>query len=345
MSNSSCSGGGGGVSVTNLANLSRTVGRSFRNAIPSISSPPSLPKSLSPASSYSNRRTSSGRYVPLSSRDDTTFESRPHDHHDDDDDMDYTVHIPATPDNQPMGAAASAAGDPATIAAKAEQQAVSETMFTGGFESLTRGRHLHKMTDSEAVSHPQITGARGRRLCGVEGCDSKAMRDERRGIDLFPCDCNYPICRDCYVDALHSGGGICPGCKEHYRSAAADDSQPSSPSMSISMSMSMSMSIPPPPAASLEPRMDRRLSLVKSSKSQMLMAARSFDFDHSSWLYETKGTYGYGNAVEGEEGFNSVFADYKDKIPRPLSREIKIRAAIISPYRYVPFFLPIASAR
>ena len=243
MSNSSCSGGGGGVSVTNLANLSRTVGRSFRNTIPSISSPPSLPKSLSPANSYSNRRTSSGRYVSLSSRDDI-FEPRP----DDDDGMDYTIHIPATPDNQPMGAAASAAGDPATIAAKAEQQAVSETMFTGGFESLTRGRHLHKMTDSEAVSHPQITGARGRRLCGVEGCDSKAMRDERRGIDLFPCDCNYPICRDCYVEALHSRGGIFPGCKEHYRSAAADDSQPSSPSMSISMSMSMSMSMKESPS-------------------------------------------------------------------------------------------------
>ena len=99
-----------------------------------------------------------------------------------------------------------AIGDPATIVAKAEQQVVSETMFTGGFESLTRGRHLHKMTNSEVASHPQITGARGR-LYGVEGCDNKAMHDER-GIDLFPCDCNYPICRDCYVEALHSRGGF-----------------------------------------------------------------------------------------------------------------------------------------
>lgn len=289
------------------------MGRSFRNA--SIPISPTLPKSLSPASSYTSRRTSSGRYVPLS-RDEFDISGPLSE-------MDYMVHIPSTPDNQPMDVDVASAVADQNIVVKAEQQVVSDTMFTGGFNSMTRGRVLHKMIDGEASSHPQIAGARGR-LCSVEGCDGKVTRDER-GTELLPCECKFTICRDCYVDALKAGG-VCPGCKELYKSADESD-ELGSPTLSF-------------PA--LQPRMDRRLSLVKSSKGQMLMSARNFDFDHTRWLYETKGTYGYGNALrnqegsyDGEEGFDSAFAEFKEKMSRPLAREVKIRAAIISPYRLI----------
>lgn len=63
------------------------------------------------------RRTSSGRYVSLS-RDDLDMSGEiPGDY------MNYTVHIPPTPDNQPMDT---------SVAVKAEEQYVSNSLFTGG---------------------------------------------------------------------------------------------------------------------------------------------------------------------------------------------------------------------
>ncbi|XP_073390495.1 cellulose synthase-like protein D4 isoform X1 [Physcomitrium patens] len=59
----------------------------------------------------------------------------------------------------------------------------------------------------------QLGGVRGP-TCAVINCDGKAMRDER-GEDMTPCDCNFKICRDCYIDALN-GSGKCPGCKDDY---------------------------------------------------------------------------------------------------------------------------------
>ncbi|AQL02595.1 Putative cellulose synthase-like family protein [Zea mays] len=47
----------------------------------------------------------------------------------------YHVHIPATPDNQPM--------DPA-ISARVEEQYVSNSLFTGGFNSVTRAHLMDK---------------------------------------------------------------------------------------------------------------------------------------------------------------------------------------------------------
>ncbi|MCO5565207.1 hypothetical protein L7F22_018880 [Adiantum nelumboides] len=302
--------------------LSRAIGRSFRNAgIPS----PTLPNVLSPGSSYTSRRTSSGRYVPLSSNDfDASGPMSEMEY--------YHVHVPATPDNQPMDDrthVGSVGADP-QIVAKAEQQVVSDTMFTGGFQSMTRGHVLHKITDSEAAIHPQLAGARGRD-CAVEGCDGKVMRDER-GTELYPCDCKYPMCRDCYYDALKAGR-VCPGCKELCKSA--DESyEPGSPTLSL---------------PSLEPRIDRRLSVMKSTKSQMLMSANSLEFDHDHWLYETKGTYGYGNALkrqqgsyDGSEGFEDAFIEFKEKMSRPLAREVKIRATILGPYRLIVLLRLIA---
>ncbi|XP_010267650.1 PREDICTED: cellulose synthase-like protein D3 [Nelumbo nucifera] len=264
------------------------------------------------------RRTSSGRYVSYSREDlDSELGSGEY--------TNYTVHIPPTPDNQPMEISM----DP-SISQKVEEQYVSNSIFTGGFNTVTRAHLMDKVIDSEA-SHPQMAGAKGS-SCAIPGCDGKVMSDER-GVDILPCECDFKICRDCYIDAVKMGGGICPGCKDPYKETNLDE---------IAMDNGGSIpQLPPPPGMS---RMERRLSLMKSTKS-VLMRSQTTDFDHNRWLFETKGTYGYGNAIWPQDG---GFGNEKDdevaqpselmnKPWRPLTRKLKIPAAILSPYRLLIF--------
>ncbi|KAH7518230.1 hypothetical protein FEM48_Zijuj09G0149400 [Ziziphus jujuba var. spinosa] len=152
------------------------------------------------------RRTSSGRYVSLSREDlDMSGEISG-------DYMNYTVHIPPTPDNQPMES---------SVAVKAEEQYVSNSLFTGGFNSVTRAHLMDKVIDSD-VTHPQMAGAKGS-SCQMPACDGKVMKDER-GVDITPCACRFKICRDCFLDA-QKDTGLCPGCKEPYRTDFDDDPQ------------------------------------------------------------------------------------------------------------------------
>ncbi|GLJ06951.1 hypothetical protein SUGI_0053650 [Cryptomeria japonica] len=260
------------------------------------------------------RRTSSGRYVSLS-RDDMDGMT---------DDLSgeylqYTVQIPPTPDNQPMV-------DP-SVAVKAEEQYVSNSLFTGGFNSVTRAHLMDKVIDSEA-SHPQMAGARGS-ACSVEGCDGKVMRDER-GEDILPCECNFKICRECYFD-YQKDGGVCPGCKEPYKVGDLEEQNEAF----------RNAALPLAPTGKL----DRRMSVMRSGKS-LLMRSQTGDFDHNRWLFETKGTYGYGNAFWPQEGvindgtgdgMSGNLTDLSDKPWRPLTRKIKIPAGILSPYRLLIF--------
>ncbi|KAF3611947.1 hypothetical protein DY000_02051605 [Brassica cretica] len=262
------------------------------------------------------RRTSSGRYVNYS-RDDLDSELGSVDF------TNYTVHIPPTPDNQPM--------DP-SISQKVEEQYVSSSLFTGGFNSVTRAHLMDKVIESE-TSHPQMAGAKGS-SCAIPGCDVKVMSDGR-GQDLLPCECDFKICRDCFVDAVKAGGGMCPGCKEPYRNTdltdlAEDGQQKQQRPM-----------LPPPSGGS---KMERRLSLMKSTKSG-LMRSQTGDFDHNRWLFETSGTYGYGNAfwtkdgnLGGEkDGHGMGPQDLMSRPWRPLTRKLQIPAAVISPYRLLIF--------
>nr|CAD1831027.1 unnamed protein product [Ananas comosus var. bracteatus] len=157
------------------------------------------------------RRTQSGRYVSYS-RDDLDSEIGSGEFSQEF--TNYHVHIPATPDNQPMEVSI----DP-SISAKVEEQYVSNSLFTGGFNSVTRAHLMDKVIESEA-SHPQMAGAKGS-SCSIQGCDSKVMSDER-GIDILPCECDFKICAECFGDAVKAGG-ICPGCKEPYKTTELDD--------------------------------------------------------------------------------------------------------------------------
>ncbi|KZV44663.1 hypothetical protein F511_38641 [Dorcoceras hygrometricum] len=252
------------------------------------------------------RRTSSGRYVSLSREDlDMSDELSSGDY------MNYTVHIPPTPDNQPMDN---------SVAAKAEEQYVSNSLFTGGFNSVTRAHLMDKVIDSE-VNHPQMAGSKGS-ACAMPACDGKIMRDER-GKDVIPCECRFKICRDCYLDAQRDTG-LCPGCKEPYKVGEYDDEP-------VDFSNG-TLSLPVPD----DPKRDHRnMSLMKRNQNG--------EFDNNKWLYETQGTYGYGNAYWPQDdsygdscnggSFRGGMLESSDKPWKPLSRIIPIPNSIISPYR------------
>lgn len=264
------------------------------------------------------RRTPSGNYVNYSrenlSRDDLDSELGSVEF------MNYTVHIPPTPDNQPM--------DP-SISQRVEEQYVSNSLFTGGFNSVTRAHLMDKVTEAEA-NHPQMAGVKGS-SCQVTGCDGKVMSDGR-GDDILPCECDFKICRDCYIDAVKGGDSMCPGCKEPYKQTDLDEKAVDTSGNSLRL----------PPS-----KQERGMSLMKSTKSgYMRSQTGGAEFDHNRWLFETKGTYGYGNAIWPKEGGygnggggggddDEVHepTEFLNKPWRPLTRKLKIPAAIISPYR------------
>ncbi len=184
------------------------------------------------------------------------------------------------------------------------------------------------MMETEEAGYPQLASARGF-MCSVEGCNRNAMQEER-GESVLPCDCGYKICHQCHVDALKTSGK-CPGCKDQYRSSnSSGDESPRDAAQPRAL---------PLPAGIDSNKMERRLSLLKTKS---LKSSKSLDFDHSRWLYATKGTYGYGNAVwpkeDGYAGGNNTGIgaqpDFNDRSRRPLSRKAHVSAGILSPYRY-----------
>lgn len=132
--------------------------------------------------------------------------------------------------------------------------------------------------------------------------------------------CRFKICRDCYLDAQKETGN-CPGCKEQYRVGEEyDDSQDYN---------SGTLQLPGPDG--------------KRDNMSVMKRNQTGEFDHNRWLFETKGTYGVGNAFYppddygdgGGDGFHGGPLESDDKPWKPLSRKLPIAAAIISPYRLI----------
>ncbi|GJN20223.1 hypothetical protein PR202_gb07574 [Eleusine coracana subsp. coracana] len=263
------------------------------------------------------RRTDSGRFISYS-RDDLDSEISSVDF------QDYHVHIPMTPDNQPMDE---------DVAKAADEQYVSGSLFTGGFNSVTRA---HVMDKGSAAGR---AGGKGPSSCMVQGCDAKVMRDGR-GDDVLPCECEFRICVDCFTDAVKAGGAACPGCKEPYKNTEWEDIVGSA-----EVTRALSLRRGPERADS---KMDRRMSLVKKTDVN-----QSGEFDHNRWLFETKGTYGYGNAIWPQDGADDDGdggapgghpKELLTKPWRPLTRKLKIPAAVISPYRLLVLIRLVALA-
>lgn len=268
----------------------------------------------SPLSGRGNRGSSGGRRASTGGRYDEEVVNSEY--------VTYTVHMPPTPDHNPISASQTSLNEDDKNLGKPERSFISGTIFTGGFNSVTRGHVLECSMERKETMKSGI-------LCGMKGCDEKAMQGKvlRGG----PCECGFKICRECYLDCVGSGGGHCPGCKEPYKDVNDDDG--SSYDDDEPRSEAEDQALPLPSMADFKP--DKRLSLVKSFK------APNHDFDHTRWLYETKGTYGYGNAVWPKDGYGFGSGvngfehppDFGEKTRRPLTRKVNVSAAIISPYR------------
>lgn len=268
----------------------------------------------SPLSGRGNRGSSGGRRTSTGGRYDEEVVNSEY--------VTYTVHMPPTPDHNPISASQTSLNEDDKNLGKPERSFISGTIFTGGFNSVTRGHVLECSMERKETMKSGI-------LCGMKGCDEKAMQGKvlRGG----PCECGFKICRECYLDCVGSGGGHCPGCKEPYKDVNDDDG--SSYDDDEPRSEAEDQALPLPSMADFKP--DKRLSLVKSFK------APNHDFDHTRWLYETKGTYGYGNAVWPKDGYGFGSGvngfehppDFGEKTRRPLTRKVNVSAAIISPYR------------
>ncbi|KAL5147445.1 7-deoxyloganetin glucosyltransferase [Glycine soja] len=170
-----------------------------------------------------------------------------------------------------------------------------EATTPSGCSFMNLDKFIKENIKISGTIHPYMAGAKGS-SCAIPGCDSKVMRDER-GADILPCECHFKICKDCYIDAVKTGGGICPGCKEPYKNTELDE---------VAVDNGRPLPLPPPSGMS---KMERRLSMMKSTKSA-LVRSQTGDFDHNRWLFETKGTYGYGNAIwPKEDGFGNEKED------------------------------------
>ncbi|KAK7337495.1 hypothetical protein VNO77_18072 [Canavalia gladiata] len=229
----------------------------------------------------------------------------------------YTVHIPPTPDRKPLSTSQSSLPEET----KNRNSYISGTIFTGGFNSVTRGHVMECSMEREEASKCMS-------VCGMKGCDEEALRRRSGG----PCECGFKICRDCYSECGgNNGAGKCPGCKEPYKYVSDDEDDDNDDEEEEQVSEAEDQALPLPSVA--EFKLDKRLSLVKSFKAQN----HPPDFDHTRWLFETKGTYGYGNAVWPKDGYGSNGfeppPEFQEKSRRPLTRKVGVSAAIISPYR------------
>ncbi|KAH0459057.1 hypothetical protein IEQ34_011871 [Dendrobium chrysotoxum] len=282
------SSSGKGEGVTNRRSMgpsSPAPGRSF--------------STTNPTSPISSRLSSGGgrRYSTAEETESTEF-------------VRYTVQIPATPDHH----LSSAAPESAPFQ---ERSYISGTLFTGGFNCVTRGHVINSSADSPPVlNHARV-------LCRMNGCDGEPFLNRSKQP---PCECGFLICKDCYSECI-ANGGKCPGCKELYRLSEEEDSESEAEEGGLPLTSMADFGI------------SRRMSMMKSVKGPA-------DFDHNRWLFETKGTYGYGNAVwpkdgngDGGGGVAGGFKGFEEppnfsaKNRRPLTRKVGVSQAIISPYR------------
>jgi 1,4-beta-D-xylan synthase len=147
------------------------------------------------------------------------------------------------------------------------------------------------------------------------------------------------ICHECYADCAAAAGN-CPGCKEPY-SAGSDTDDSVDEEEEDDEAVSSSEERDRMPMTSVA----KRFSLVHSVKMPMASTnGKPAEFDHARWLFETKGTYGYGNALWPKNGHGAAGAttgfvgieeppNFGGRCRRPLTRKTSVSQAILSPYR------------
>ncbi|CAM0949615.1 unnamed protein product [Alopecurus aequalis] len=245
----------------------------------------------------------------------------------------YTVHIPPTPDRRTTASTASADAPAAEEEVQPQRSYVSGTIFTGGLNCATRGHVLSNSVGARPAASANMS-------CKMRGCDMPAFLGAGRGGHP-PCECGFMICQECYVDCVAAAGN-CPGCKEPY--SAGSDTDDSVDDEDDDEAVSSSEERDQMPMTS----MAKRFSMVHSIKMPMASTnGKPADFDHARWLFETQGTYGYGNALwpkngnggGGAAGATTGFVGIEEppnfgaRCRRPLTRKTSVSQAILSPYR------------
>ncbi|CAH9096054.1 unnamed protein product [Cuscuta epithymum] len=241
----------------------------------------------------------------------------------------YTVQIPHTPEHISNGNMADSVTTSSSLDVSKScsgnptegSSYIIDTIYTGGLNCVTRAHVKRSLQNLESVE------MKSKVVCEMDGCDESAPEAQ--------CECGFRICRDCYMDCVGKGRvGSCPGCKELYKGVSDDDDEEE-------QSDDQDRANPLPRAPSRRrggessSRREKAFSLVQSFKNT------NPDFDHNRWLFETKGTYGYGNALWPSDGYefgrgndrSTHRPDFSDTRNRPLTRKVGISAAIISPYR------------
>ncbi|KAG8093132.1 hypothetical protein GUJ93_ZPchr0012g21488 [Zizania palustris] len=240
----------------------------------------------------------------------------------------YTVHIPPTPER----------GASVEVEAAVEEEVrtqrsyISGTIFTGGLNCATRG---HVLNCSDDGARP---AASANMSCKMRGCDMPAFLKAGQP----PCDCGFMICKECYMECV-AGAGNCPGCKDAF-SAGSNTEESGGDDDDDDEAVSSSEERDQLPLTS----MARRFSVVHSMKFPGCNG-KPADFDHARWLFETKGTYGYGNAlwpkdghcggpaggVAATNGFVGIEEppNFGARCRRPLTRKTSVSQATLSPYR------------
>lgn len=233
----------------------------------------------------------------------------------------YTVSIPQTPEATFQSYESIMSNATTSFDSRSD---VSKTIFTGGYGSGLKGRAMEKSMEMK----------RSELVCGMRGCNEVAMEKSK-----LKCECGFKICKACYSDRVKNRDSKCPGCNELYQKQSieteqSDDDQEEARVQEIEAD-DEAKSLPSMKKVGSKPDM-MNFSVVQSFRGGF--NRHGSEFDHARWLYDTQGTYGYGNAYwpkdSGSDGFKDR-PDFCTNRHRPLTRKINVPNALISPYRYI----------
>ncbi|CAK9322279.1 unnamed protein product [Citrullus colocynthis] len=162
--------------------------------------------SNSPLSGRGNRRPNCSKFSSMS-KDEVLEQSNT-------EFVTYNLHIPPTPNHHSISDSQITLPEDNANMGKRQMSFISSTIFTGGFDSVTRGHVI------ESLANPTKPIKLGP-VCEMEGCDEKTLK----GKTMVPCECGFNICRDCYLECVGNGVARCPGCKESCTSVSDDETK------------------------------------------------------------------------------------------------------------------------
>ncbi|XP_015574516.2 cellulose synthase-like protein D3 [Ricinus communis] len=210
----------------------------------------------------------------------------------------YTVHIPPTPDNQPMEISIASPSSQNTI----DRTCMSNSMFTGGHNRAIRAHSKGKMIESQ-TSHSQMAATDGS-FYEVPASDADGSGS---GVDLYPCECEHEAWRDYDRDEE----GVCPGCQKPY-------SRHDMPSLDRRLTWVKSNNA-----------FAKGQSADDFASQFLFESTKNYGYGNAIWPSDST----RGN----DEEISDNLKVFSEKNRKPLTQRVNISAAIIAPYRILIF--------